>query len=641
MAARRGGSFFAFPSDAPGQFGLFLCRRGIRFRVPVVVALSIAVASIVGGAVLGLLPTRRSNILGPIRTFGLTASVAVVLLHLLPEVYQARGGLTLLAFVAALALPTAFRPLMRVLSARDPDESDAEWVTLRLTYLGLFVHSVADGAALSAYSGHMHQGDAHYDVLVALSAHTVPVVAVMTLTFRDFRGLRLALYGALGLALASSLGVIGAGLVPRETVHGASAWVGAVVAGLLLHVVTHDLGGHAPRMKVERATDLVAALAGIGVGLLSGGAQSHLAHAEGMGPSLGHALLHITLETAPMLLLGLFVAALLQTFGSRIPSAWLRSRGPLRDAVNGALVGIPLPLCSCSVLPISRALEKRRAGPALVVAFLLATPELGVETFALTVRFLGWEYAWLRLVGALVIAIGAALAVGRVVRDTGSEADGPVSIQLDRVEEDAALLTRLSRSFDELLHHIGAWMVLGIIAAAFVQALVPAESLKGLDNPWLELSVITSLTIPSYICAPSATPLAAVLIAKGVSPGAVLVGLLLGPATNLATLIFLKSSYGVRATVLGISTIIAASWGMAFIVNAALPADQIPLVTDAAARSDHWLGYVATGLLVVLLVRSMWRSGTRGWLASMLHGAEAGRGHQHAHTHTHGHAHGI
>jgi uncharacterized membrane protein YraQ (UPF0718 family) len=280
-----------------------------------------------------------------------------------------------------------------------------------------------------------------------------------------------------------------------------------------------------------------------------------------------------------VLLLGLCVGALLQAFGSRIPSGWLKPRGSLRDALKGALVGIPLPLCSCSVLPISRALEQRRAGPALVVAFLLATPELGVETFALTVRFLGWEYAGLRLLGALLIAVVAALAVGFVVRPGREESAEAPHIELDSAETGTGVFGRLLRSFDELLHHIGAWMVLGVIAAAFVEALVPTESLNSMANPWLELSVITLLTIPSYICAPSATPLAAVLIAKGVSPGAVLVGLLLGPATNLATLAFLKSAYGVRATLLGIVTVVAASWGMAFVVNAALPADQIPLAT--------------------------------------------------------------
>jgi uncharacterized membrane protein YraQ (UPF0718 family) len=509
----------------------------------VIVALLIATLSIAGGAALALLPQRSSHFLGPVRTFGLTASIAVVLLHLLPEVYAARGAVVLVAFVFALVVPHAVHPLMRALSKLNPTQGHAEWVTLRITYLSLLVHSVADGMALSAFSGHMHGAEPHYDVLVALSAHTVPVVAVMTLTFRDFRGLRFALYGALGLVLAASSGVALAQAIPTETVHGASAWVGAVVAGLLLHVVTHDLGGHAPKGQGGRAIDLAAAGAGVTVGLLSGDAHSHLTESQELGPTFGHALLDLGLETAPMLLIGLLAGALLQTFGSRIPSSWLRSRGAGRDALRGALLGLPLPLCSCSVLPISGALRRRRAAPALVVAFLLATPELGVETFALSVRFLGWPFAWARLAGAVLLAVTAAWIVGSLV-GRSAESEVPAEGIVVAPAPTGGILSRLAGAFDELLYHIGAWMVLGVIAAAFVQALVPSGSMGGVSDPLLELGVMTLVTIPSYICAPSATPLAAVLLAKGISPGAVMVGLLLGPATNLATLVFLKSSYG-------------------------------------------------------------------------------------------------
>lgn len=602
------------------------------------IALIIATASILGGSALALLPTRRRQILGPIRTFGLTASVAVVLLHLLPEVYEAQGGSALIAFIAALVAPSALRPLMRAL-AHSASDQNAEWVTLRITYAGLLVHSVADGVALAAYSGHMHAGTAHYDVLLALSAHTIPVVAVMILTFRDFRGLRFALFGALGILLATSSGVLGAGLVSHAAVHGASAWVGAVVAGLLLHVVTHDLGGHAPERVVERALDLFAAGAGVGVGLLSGEAHSHLAEARGVGPSLGHALVVIALETAPMLLLGLFGAALLQTYGSRLPTRWLKSEGAFRDAIKGALVGLPLPLCSCKVLPISKRLEERHAGPALVVAFLLATPELGAETFALTVRFLGWKFAALRLFSGVVIAVFAAVVVGRVARTVHVRASESTDLEVDAHRPTSAW-RRLLSSFDELLQHIGAWMVLGIIAAAFVEALVPPDVVSGIDSHWVEFGVVTVLTVPSYICAPSATPLAAVLIAKGISPGAVLVGLLLGPATNLAALMFLKGAYGLRATLLGVLAIVSSSWLLAFGVNAWFgPAIAAPMSIGGGAEYI-WLSAPAAMLLFLLLLRSMWRAGTRGWLASMFHphgrgpDAEAD-GHAHGHAHRH------
>ena len=595
-----------------------------------VIALIIAAASIVGGSLLALLPTRRSQILGPIRTFGLTASAAVVVLHLLPEVYEARGAFGLLAFLAALLAPSAIGPLMRVATRSRSENNDsrndksAEWVTLRITYVSLLVHSVADGIALSAYSGHMHQGRPHYDVLVALSAHTVPVAAVMTLTFRDFRGVRWALFGALGLWVATSVGVIGAGLVPHEAVHGASAWVGAVVAGLLLHVVTHDLGGHAPARWLERVVDLVAAAAGIGVGLLSGDAHSHLTEARGMAPSLGRALVEVTLQTAPLLVLGLCLGAFVQTFQSRLTSAWFGARGVLSAAIRGALVGLWLPLAACHLHAVAKELEARRAPVGFVVAFLLATPALGLETLALTLGFWGSELALWRLVAALAIAACTACLVGLLARPAAASAShsGSIELPLDSV---ASAPRRFLAAFEALFRESGAWMVLGIVAAAFVEALVPSPSAGSAESPLVELGIVTLLTVPSFICAPSAIPLGAVLIAKGVSPGAVLVGLLLGPAINLRILGLLKSAYGTRASVITIVATIALSWAMAFgLSRAAFP---VPNREIAPA----WLGISAAALLVLLWFRSLWRNGTRAWFASVLHPSSE-KPHAHGHS---------
>ena len=594
-----------------------------------VIALIIAAASIVGGSLLALLPTRRSQILGPIRTFGLTASASVVVLHLLPEVYEARGALGLLAFFAALLAPSVLGSVRRVATS-SPSDAKAEWVTLRITYLSLLVHSVADGIALSAYSGHMHDGKPHYDVLVALSAHTVPVAAVMTLTVRDFRGIRLALFSALGLWIATSVGVIGAGLVPHAVVEGAAAWVGAVVAGLLLHVVTHDLGGHAPARPLERAVDLVAATAGIGVGLLSGDAHSHLSEARGMGSTLGHALLEITLKTAPLLLLGLGLGAFVQTFRSRIPSTWLSARGGV--GLRGVLAGFLLPIAGGKLLPIARALDERRASVVFVTAFLLASPALGLETLALTLGLLGWEFAGLRLGAALLLALLAGLLVGRFARANGG-ANEPSSLEL-APRASANALRRYFECFAELFQPIGAWMVLGIVAAAFVEALVPARAAVAVESPLIELGVMTLLTIPSFICAPAAIPLGAVLVTKGISLGAVLAGLLLGPAIHLRFWGFLRASYGARVSACVIVVTVVVGWASAFAMNAGAFTVPVP------AAAHDWVGIVGGVVLSVLWFRSLWRSGTRAWFASVLH-PDPDEPESHGHAEKRGPSHGL
>src|SRR5690606_18694033 len=145
------------------------------------------------------------------------------------------------------------------------------------------------------------------------------------------------------------------------------------------------------------------------------GAHQAGGHEHDLFEHFEHSLLDFAIETGPLLILGLGAGALLATWGAKIPASFFRSRGAAWDAARGTVIGAPLPLCSCSVLPISAALRGRGAAPAFVVAFLIATPELGVETFALSVRFLGWELAWMRLLGALLVAFFAALVVSAVV----------------------------------------------------------------------------------------------------------------------------------------------------------------------------------------------------------------------------------
>ncbi len=596
-------------------------------------ALVVAVVSVALGAGLALAPGANARLLGPVRTFALAAALGVVLTHLLPEAFSTLGGWSLVALVGGLLVPGLLHRAADALYKPSPDKPKSV-IGLEAGYFGLLVHRVGDGIGLGAYTGLLHAGQSQDDVVVALAAHTVPVVAIVVLAFDSVRGRASAMIRAAGLAGASIIGVLLTGAVPPDIAEQSGAWIAAGVAGLLVHVVTHDLGAEPPKNAVSRGFDLLAAAAGVGISLIGGDVHSH-DEVDVIRHRIADALVELSLETGPMLLLGLVAGALLQTFGTSIPSRWLRSRGAIRDALRGTVVGAPLPLCSCSVLPVSSALQKQAAAPALVVAFLVAAPELGIETFALSVRFLGWPYALARLGGALLIAFVAAVTVAKIVGRSPDGSNPPESIAVQ--DEARPSFSRFVAAFDDLLHHIGAWMVLGVVAAAFLEALLPAEALARLGSPWVELLVVTAVTIPSYICAPSATPLAAVLIVKGLSPGAVLVALLLGPATNVATLAFLKGSYGTKATVGAIAAIVTVAWLLAFGVNAWVPVAP----ANAAAHADHehaafWVA--GTVLFCVLLVRSIWLSGARGWLSSLVQSHADGSGHAHSHSHhTHSH----
>ena len=234
------------------------------------------------------------------------------------------------------------------------------------------------------------------------------------------------------------------------------------------------------------------------------------------------------------------------------------------------------------------------------------------------------------------MAMVAALVVARFAPAAEGDFDGRVVPDVEAVT--GSFGRRFVGAFDELLYHVAPWTVVGLIAAAYVQAVLPAESLEGMHAYGLDLLVVTLVAVPSYVCAASATPLAAVLLMKGMSPGAVLVGLLLGPATNVATVGFMRASYGTRATVIGGVTLIAAAWTLGLALDLA----PIPLatVTPESVAHDHGpVALVAAAALTLVLLRSIWLNGLRAWLGSLGEAMGLGdHGHDHAHGHFHHHA---
>jgi ZIP family zinc transporter len=213
------------------------------------------------GLLLGLGSAGGSALVGPLRTFAFTAALGVAVTHLLPEALGALGAPGLLLFAAASVAP-AWVGIARELVGFKARAGHGHAV-LGAGYAGLLVHHVGDGLGLGAYSVLPGGPLAHADVLAALAVHTVPLVAVVTLAFRAQRGVRAAVERALGLAGASVGGVLLSGSVPSAFTDSLSAWIAAAVAGLLLHVVTHDLGRDLPATTSARAVDWLAAALGI------------------------------------------------------------------------------------------------------------------------------------------------------------------------------------------------------------------------------------------------------------------------------------------------------------------------------------------------------------------------------------------
>lgn len=587
---------------------------------------------LLGGGV-GFLPGLRPAALRPMWAFAFAAALGIALGELLPDAAASLGGGALLLFAAGYVVPSLLeRALISRPGGLGPD----------FAFVALAAHQLVDGVAIGSATHLDHGREA---LMFAFSAHAAPMVAVASLGVARQRGRRALAWWVGGLLAVTLLGVlVSAGPSFGEVLAQAEAVSKAFLAGVLLHVLSHGAEAPGPRSTLQRVVDISAMALGAAVPLLllELGAEGSPAHAAGhpaspAGLTFTAALLELILESAPSLLLGLGLGALLQAVELRLPDRWLKG-SRFAQAVRGALIGAPLPICACGILPVSEGLWRRGAGPALVVAFMLSTPELGIETFALSVHFLGWPFAMLRLVGAITLAITAALALSWVVaRRPGDVAAASV---LNKTTE-GPLWRRIVQAFDELVLHVSPWVAAGLLLAAYIEVYLPAEQIALVGGTGLDVLLMAAVAVPTYVCASSATPLAAVLWAKGLSPGAALIGLLLGPATNVATLGFMRGAFGTRATTITVITIVGTGLVFAVLANLWLPALPSLRVEEALSHAhDGWLEPLAAMGLGALVLRSLWSVGAEGWLAQLGVGHDHSHEHGHENSHDHGHDHG-
>jgi len=229
----------------------------------VLLALLVAVSSVLLGAAWSFVPTTSRAVLGYMRTFATLAAVAVVVMHLLPEALSELGPLSLLLFLFGW-----FAPALAHFIGQRGTSGRSQHAVLEAGYWGLIVHHVADWIGLGTYTRLPSESGSHLDVIVALAAHTVPLIAVVSLAYKTTFGARSAILRSVGLALAGVFGIGLSNMVSASTVERFAPVIGAVAGGLLLHVVTHDLTDDAARTPLSRTVDLLVAALGVGVSLL-------------------------------------------------------------------------------------------------------------------------------------------------------------------------------------------------------------------------------------------------------------------------------------------------------------------------------------------------------------------------------------
>ncbi len=263
-------------------------------------------------------------------------------------------------------------------------------------------------------------------------------------------------------------------------------------------------------------------------------------------------------EMSPYLLFGFLVAGFLSVLVSqRLVEQHLGDRG-LWPLLKASVLGVPLPLCSCGVIPVSMSLRKHGASKGSTIAFLLSTPQTGVDSIFVTLSLLGPVFAIFRPIAALITGL-----VGGTLVDIFGQGTQAENHHQERCtdaccgdEKTGKIRKGLKYGFVTLPRDIGKAMLVGLLVAALISALVPdGYFAEKLGTGIFPLIAMMFLGIPVYVCATASVPVAAAMILKGLSPGAALVFLMTGPATNAASFVTIWKVLGKTTAILYLVTV--------------------------------------------------------------------------------------
>jgi len=269
------------------------------------------------------------------------------------------------------------------------------------------------------------------------------------------------------------------------------------------------------------------------------------------------------------------------------------------------LFGVPLPLCSCGVIPVAMSLSKQGASKGATVAFLLSTPQTGVDSILVTYSLLGPVFAIFRPIAALVTGfVGGVLvnvfgarpeAAGRRLEGKDPQPDPVVPLG-------KRIVGGLKHGFVTLPRNIGRPLLIGLAVAGVISALVPDDFFADRLGKGLPAMLVMMLIgIPIYVCASASVPVAAALILKGLSPGAALVFLMTGPATNAAGLATIWNTLGRRTAILYLATVAVCSLLGGLLLDAVVQGVDIHAGTHGHNMGPGWVQHASAVILLAIL----------------------------------------
>ena len=571
--------------------------------------LALALMALVPGPLLYGAARLSGRMMPALDGFLLVAMGGLVLLYFLPDSAALAGWVPAASALAAgLWLPALAG--RRLPSLRRP----AHVAALLLGLSALAAHACADGLALSGPAG----GDSSMSPL-AVVLHRVPVGLAVWFLLRPLHGLGPALAALGGLAAATAGGFLGIGS-GETSIAGSRAWglFQALAAGALLHLVLH------------RSYPVAAAAEGAGrrwqpglgavAGLVLVWAITAGREAPGALAGMGSVFYTLAVESAPALLIAYVGAGLVYALLPQGTVEWMGRGSRLSQAARGMAFGLPLPVCSCGVVPLYRSIAVAGVPPTAAMAFLIATPELSLDAVLISLPLLGGEFTVVRVAAAAAVALGTGWFVGRfasrlVPQGPAAGADG------GRAPLTSRLRTGLAQGLGEVVDSTAPWIIVGLALAALVHGLMGTRWSE-LVPAGFEVEIMALVGMPVYVCAAGATPLVAVLVLNGVSPGAALAFLITGPATNVTTLGVLTQLHGRRIALLFAASVVVLTVLLGRAVNGLTEISGAVPDLEHAAHGAGWRD-LCLAALGALVLASLVRRGPRAFVGEVLEAGAA------------------
>lgn len=326
--------------------------------------------------------------------------------------------------------------------------------------------------------------------------------------------------------------------------------------------------------------------------------------------------IHLFEMMAPYLLLGFLIAGILHAFVPRsLYNQWLGKKD-FRSVLLSILIGVPLPLCSCGVIPTAVSMRKEGASQGAVTAFLISTPQTGVDSIIATYSVLGLPFAILRPIVAIITGMaGGALTNIATQKEKDATQEILFSDELPTNSFKEKCLSAFHYGFSYMIQDIGKWLIVGLITAGLITIFVPEGFFTShLNNPLISTVLVLIAAIPMYVCATGSIPIVAALMLKGLTPGMGLIFLMAGPATNIASILVLSKSLSKKTVIIYLASIIIGAIVFGLAVDYLLPHEWFTLAMHDSLQpscchmtpSASWIEIVSSLLLGILLIRAMY-----------------------------------